>query len=70
MSNHQVIVTDGDSVQIVNLSDVGTTNLASLNDVNVVNKVDKSVLVYDQSTNKFVANDVNTVTSITDGGNF
>jgi hypothetical protein len=48
----------------------GSTTLSELTDVNVIAKVNKSVLVYDQLTDKFVANDVNTITTITDGGNF
>lgn len=48
----------------------GITALAQATDVNVASKVDKSVLVYDASTDKFVANNVNTVITLTDGGNF
>jgi hypothetical protein len=46
------------------------TNLGDLNDVDTGNKVEKSVLIYDQTSGKFVANDVNTILTITDGGNF
>jgi hypothetical protein len=46
------------------------TNLGDLNDVNTNDKVEKSVLTYDQTSGKFVANDVNTILTITDGGNF
>lgn len=48
----------------------GVSTLSGLTDVNVSSKVDKSVLVFDQGSNKFVANDVNTVLTIADGGNF
>ena len=48
----------------------GPSTLSGLTDVNVLSKVDKSVLVFDQGSNKFVANDVNTVLTIADGGNF
>ena len=48
----------------------GITALAQATDVNVSAKVDKSVLVYDSSAGKFVANDVNTIITLTDGGNF
>lgn len=69
MSQHSVTINDGGTVQVVQV-DTNPGNLASLTDVNVVNKVNKSVLVFDQTTNKFVANDVNTITTITDGGSF
>lgn len=48
----------------------GAVVLGDLDDVNVIGKVDKSVLVYDSSTDCFVASDANTITTITDGGNF
>lgn len=48
----------------------GVTTLSALTDVNVSAKVDKSILVWDDTTGKFVANDTNTVVTITDGGNF
>lgn len=48
----------------------GASSLSALTDVNVIGKVNKSVLVYDELSNKFVANDANTVATITDGGNF
>lgn len=48
----------------------GSNTLANLTDVNVNAKVNNSVLYYDQSSSKFVANDVNTIVTITDGGNF
>lgn len=48
----------------------GASSLSSLTDVNVTGKVNKSVLVYDELSDKFIANDANTVATITDGGNF
>lgn len=48
----------------------GTSLLSALNDVNVTAKVNNSVLYYDQTVDKFVANDINTITTLTDGGNF
>lgn len=48
----------------------GKYALGELSDVNTIGKIDQSVLTYDQSTGTFVANDVNTVITITDGGNF
>lgn len=48
----------------------GSSSLSDLTDVNIAAKVDKSILVYDQSSQKFIANDVNTIVTITDGGNF
>lgn len=65
-----VTIVDGDSVQTVTVDGAGVFNLASLNDVNVVNKVNKSVLIYDEATDKFIADDANTITTITDGGSF
>ena len=48
----------------------GITQLSQASDVDVTGKVDKSLLVYDSSSSKFVANNVNTVITLTDGGNF
>jgi len=47
---------------------VGT--LGSLEDVNVANKVDKSVVYYDGSSDTFKADSLYTVFTLTDGGNF
>lgn len=47
--------------------------LAALNDIGDVNTtaaVDKSVLYYDEATGLWLGNDINTVTTITDGGNW
>jgi hypothetical protein len=44
--------------------------LGDLSNVDDNFKVDKSVLTYNQTSGKFVANDVNTIITITDGGNF
>jgi hypothetical protein len=44
--------------------------LGDLSNVDDATKVDLSVLVYNESEGKFVANDVNTIITITDGGNF
>jgi hypothetical protein len=46
------------------------SRLELLEDVNAVGKVNKSVLVYDEPTGKFVVNAVHTVATLTDGGNF
>lgn len=48
----------------------GASRFADLLDVNVTGKVDNSVLYYDQASEKFIADDINTVVTITDGGNF
>ncbi len=48
----------------------GPSTLAGLTDVDVSGKVEKSLLVFNQATNKFVANNVNTIITISDGGNF
>lgn len=49
---------------------VGATTLAALTDVDITNKVDNSVLYYNQTSSKFLADDINTIITITDGGNF
>lgn len=47
-----------------------TLELSDLSDINIANKVDGSVLVYDGGSQKFVANSSFTSLSLTDGGNF
>lgn len=49
---------------------VGASALAGLTDVNVAQKVNNSILYYDQTQDLFVANDINTIVTITDGGSF
>ena len=44
--------------------------LGDLTDVNTTAKVANSVLYYDPSTGTWLGNDINTVTTLTDGGNF
>jgi hypothetical protein len=44
--------------------------LQDLTDVLATNKTNGSVLIYDAATSKFVADDVNTKITLTDGGNF
>lgn len=48
----------------------GSTALSGLSDVDVSQKVDKSVLYFDASGAKWLGNDVNTLITITDGGHF
>lgn len=48
----------------------GTSNLYQLNDVSVSAKVNQSVLTYNDSSSKWVGDDVNTLLTITDGGNW
>ena len=48
----------------------GATALSDLTDVDVNSKVNKSVLVWNEATGKFTANDQNTTITLTDGGNF
>lgn len=50
------------------LSEVLT--LADLVDVDVTGKVASSVLYYDTISGKWLGNDINTVVTLTDGGNF
>jgi hypothetical protein len=44
--------------------------LQDLTDVMATNKTNGSVLIYDAASAKFVADDVNTKITLTDGGNF
>ena len=48
----------------------GLAFLSTLQDVNVTNKASNSVLYYDQASDKFVADSIYTVLTLTDGGNF
>lgn len=48
----------------------GSTTLAALTDVDVTQKTNASVLYYKASAGKFVADDINTTITLTDGGNF
>lgn len=46
------------------------STLASLNDVSASGKVDGSVLTYNQTVDKFVADSATTRLTLTDGGNW
>ena len=46
------------------------TRLQDLSDVLAANKTNGSLLIYDSSVAKFVADDLNTKITLTDGGNF
>jgi phosphoribosylformimino-5-aminoimidazole carboxamide ribonucleotide (ProFAR) isomerase len=48
----------------------GVTTFAQLQDVNVANKVDQAVVYYNAADAKFKADGLNTILSLTDGGNF
>lgn len=48
----------------------GSNALANLTDVDVTQKTNASVLYYKASAGKFVADDINTTITLTDGGNF
>lgn len=48
----------------------GSTTLSGLTDVNTASKVAGSVLYYDASTGKWLGDDINTIVTITDGGNW
>lgn len=59
-------------VQVTTVGPQGPA-LSSLNDIGDVDtsaKVNQSVLYYDSATGMWLGNDVNTVITITDGGNF
>jgi hypothetical protein len=47
-----------------------TINLADLSDTDISGKIDKSVMTYNEVSSKFVASDIYTILTITDGGNF
>ena len=44
--------------------------LGEIPDVDVTGKIDSSVLYYNASTAKFTVDGINTILSLTDGGNF
>ena len=48
----------------------GVTTLGTLEDVNTSAKVNQSVLDYDASSGLWRGDDINTITTITDGGSF
>lgn len=48
----------------------GVTTLAALEDVNTTGKVNQSVLYYDANSGNWRGDDINTITTITDGGSF
>jgi hypothetical protein len=48
----------------------GVSDLAALNDVNVASKTDKSVLYYDAAAGEWKGDDLQTIVTLTDGGNF
>ena len=47
-----------------------TYGIGELTDVDTSGKVANSVLYYDSATGKWLGNDINTVITLTDGGNF
>lgn len=47
-----------------------TYGIGELTDVDTTAAVDKSVLYFDQATSTWRGNDINTVITLTDGGNF
>lgn len=48
----------------------GIDSLAELTDVDTTGRVDGSVLIYDGTTARFVADSINTRLTLADGGNF
>lgn len=48
----------------------GSTTLAALTDVNVSAKVNKSLLYYDSVSGKWLGDSIQTITEVTNGGNF
>lgn len=47
-----------------------TVGLGELNDVDTSAKVGGSVLYYDATSGQWKGNDINTITTLTDGGNY
>lgn len=76
LSDSQVVVVSDQSSATVNATESfvtvtqGYTRLEDMKDVDVSARTDGSVLVYDQSLGKFVADSINTISNVTDGGNF
>ena len=68
---HKIKVGDGTSTwnQLQYIATSAGT-LAALSDVNVTAKEDGSILYYDFTTDKFLADDINTRISLVDGGSF
>jgi len=69
--SHQLKIGDGSTAWNA-LSYVATGNgfLRNLLDVSAAQRTNGSVLIYDAVLAKFVADDVNTKITLTDGGNF
>lgn len=74
--NQTVVVSDADTgvVEVLTAGPQGASATAfavgELSDVDDSAKVDKSVLYYDEAAGKWKGDDVNTIITITDGGNF
>lgn len=49
---------------------ISTITMGDLTDVDVDAPVQGSVLYYDSATDRWKGNDINTLTTLTDGGNF
>lgn len=50
--------------------DLSGLRLEDLSDIDITRRVDESILCFDASRDLFVANDINTLVTLTDGGNF
>lgn len=48
----------------------GFSNLGDLADVDDAGRVNKSILYFDETTSKWTGSDINTIITVTDGGNF
>ena len=68
------VVSVVESNALVTLSAAGpketAATLSALQDVDTSNRVDNSVIYYDGNSETFKANSLNTILTITDGGNF
>ena len=69
-TNNQVSVNSTKIVEVVTAGPQGPKGDAGSIDIDTTNAVEGSVLTFDSSNNKIIANNVNTITSLVDGGNF
>mgnify|MGYP001401833923 CR=1 FL=1 len=72
-TNNQVSVNSAKIVEVVTAGPQGPKGDASSIDgvtLDTTNAVEGSVLTFDSSNNKIIADNVNTITSLVDGGNF
>ena len=71
-TNNQVSVNSAKIVEVVTAGPQGPKGDAASGgvDIDTTNAVEGSVLTFEASSNKLIASNVHTVTSLVDGGNF